>query len=173
MIISYLDQGKTPARPAYCRCNFQQGHYQKRGAYFRRVAQVWAYFFQCVRCQTHITMLPSTCVPYKHHPASEIEHCLDQSMSSERSPHVVDREDRRGVHRSTMYRWLSEWRVNSTQIASLANEKLSCLISGGFKRIYQALRRRYSSGDILAAVQSELCRDYPPMGVLRPLISLS
>ncbi len=170
MIISYRDLGQTPACPPFCRC--QSPRFQRRGCYFREISQVLTHFFFCSSCQTHITMLPSSCVPYKHHPASEVEHCLDQCMSG-RSPHVVDREDRPGVHRSTMYRWLGQWRVNSSQVASVAAEKFSCVIQGCFRGIYRGIRQRYLSGSLLPVLQPDLCRAYPPLGVFRPLISLS
>lgn len=172
MVLSYPDQSEIPDSPAICRCRSQKGHFQKRGKYFRLIAQVWAYFFQCTRCKTHITMLPGSCTPYKHHPASDIEQCLDQCTSG-RSPHVIDRQDRPGIHRSTLYRWLSEWRINSSQLASIASEKFSCLISGSFKKVYQVLRQKYSSQRLLPAMQPDLCASYPPMGVFRPLICLS
>jgi hypothetical protein len=170
MIISYRDQGQTPVRPPFCRC--KSPCFQRRGCYFREIAQVLTHFFFCRKCRTHITMLPSSCVPYKHHAASEVEYCLDQCISG-RSAHAVDREDRRGVHRSTMYRWLGQWRVNSVQIASVAVEKFSCVIQGGFRGIYQGIRKKYSVRSLLAALQPDLCRGYPPVGVFRPLILLS
>lgn len=170
MVISYSIDEECPEEPLYCLCeNRQLAHYQKRGSYFRIVAQVLCHFFFCTRCRTHITMLPSSCVPYKHHPADEINQHLDQAVRDGRSPHDIAQHDSPKMHESTIRRWFKEWGMNSAYLASTASEKFSRILQGDFRGVYQALFHKRSFRE----VQPDLCRDYPPMGLFRPLIGLS
>jgi len=175
MVVSYSDQGECPGRPPFCRCkSLENAHFQKRGIYVRKLVQVITHFFFCTKCQTHITMLPSSCVPFKHFPAKDIQFCLEGAVCGRRAGDIeADKGNRMGVHRSTIHRWLLEWIVNSAQLASIAPEKLSGSLSGGFKGIYQKLSRRYRNEDFFRLFQPDLCRDYPSMGIFRPLILLS
>jgi len=173
MVLSYSDQEECPVHPAYCRCKKRQmAHFQKRGSYFRIVAQVLCHFFFCTTCRTHITMLPSSCVPYKHHPADEINEHLDQAVQG-RSPHDIARHDSPRMHESTIRRWLNEWIINSTYLASIASERFSSVLQGGPRAILQALSSRYQGKGFFRRLQPDLCRNYPPMGIFRPLIVLS
>jgi len=173
MVLSYSDQGECPVHPAYCRCkNHQMAHFQRKGSYFRIVAQVFCHFFFCTTCRTHITMLPSSCVPYKHHPADEISQILDQAVQG-RSPHDIAKHDSPTMHESTIRRWLKEWIVNSTCLASISAEKFSSVLQGGPIAIYQALSQRYQGCELFRGLQPDLCRNYPSMGIFRPLILLS
>lgn len=172
MVISYTDQGEVPVYPPYCRCN--SPHFQKRGRYLRVFAQVFAWFFFCTECKTHITMLPRCCVPFKQYPAVEIQPVLDEGNVSGRTVHELDRQDRPGVGRSTMYRWAGEWSGYSQLLGSMATEKFARVLLGSACVVYQRLRQWYScSGSFLEHLQGDLCRRYPPMGVFRPLIDLS
>lgn len=173
MVLSYSDSEECPDKPSYCLCeNYQNARFQRKGSYFRIVAQVFCYFFFCTRCRTHITMLPSSCVPYKHHPADEINQHLDQAVRG-RSPHDIARHDSPRMHESTIRRWLKEWITNSSVLASVASEKLSTVFQGGFRGIYQRLSQDYFQERFFRDVQPDLCRAYPPMGIFRPLILLS
>jgi len=174
MVLSYSDHDGCPAQPPYCRCkNDQTPHFQKKGIYVRKMAQAVARFFLCTTCKTHITMLPSSCVPYKQYPADEVEYCMDTAVCGRR-PVDIERDDgNQGASRGTIKRWLDEWIINSTHLASVASEKLSRIVSGGARAIYQALSGRYGGRAFFRALQPDLCRAYPPMGVFRPLIRLS
>jgi hypothetical protein len=170
MVLPYLDGEDVPEEPPYCCCSACQ--YQRRGRYFRKVAQVWAYFFCCRHCRTHITLLPTRCVPYKHYPARDIERVLSAVTTSLRTVHAIDRRERPGISRSTMYNWAREWRLGSSLLASLGMEKIGVMLSGTASGIYQKLSQWYGE-PFLSRLQADLCRSFPPLGLFRPLIRLS
>ncbi len=171
MTISYPALDGVPVWPPFCRCD--SPHFHRKGCYLRALAQVWTFFFQCVRCKTHITMVPSICVPYKHFRADDIEYCLGEAISG-RSPAEIeaDADNTMGVSQSTVKRWLGEWVANSALLASVSSEKLSGACQGDFRSIYQKLSRCCQSRPFIKDLQPDLCRDYPPMGIFRPLIVL-
>jgi len=170
MVVSYCADAGRPVYPPYCGCKDSKlAHFQRRGTYLRRVAEVLVHFFRCTRCMTHITMVPNTCVPYKHYPVREIEPCLDAVVRG-RSAYAVDKHDSPGIHQSTIRRWLNQWITNSALLASVAVEKFSRLISGDFRGVYQDLSDHYQSDQFLGDVQVDLCEWYPPVGIFRPLI---
>lgn len=173
MIVSYSHLEECPDVPPYCLCeNRQKSSFQRRGSYFRTVARVLCHFFVCTRCRIHITMLPSSCVPYKHYPADEINQHLGQAVQG-RSPHDIAKHDAPTMHESTIRCWLKEWIINSSYLASIASEKFSKVFQGGFRSIYQSLSQQYSREYSFRDIQPDLCREYPPVGVFRPLILLS
>ena len=170
MVLSYSFEEECPEEPPYCLCeSAEDSRFQRKGSRKRIIAQVVTYFFFCTSCQTHITMLPSSCVPYKHHPADEVNQHLDQAVQSGRNPHDIATHDSPKMHESTIRRWVNEWKVNSAYLASIASEKFSRVFQGDFRVIYQTLFQRSRFRD----VQPDLCRNYPPMGIFRPLILLS
>ncbi len=175
MVLSYSYQEECPERPPYCRCKYRQdAHFQRKGCYLRALPQVLCHFFLCTTCRTHITMLPSNCVPYKQFPADDIEYCLDEAVNGRRPAEIEsDRGNRLGISRSTVKRWLGEWVANSALLISISSEKLSRVFQGGFRGIYQKLAQCYGSRPFIRNLQPDLCRDYPPMGIFRPLILLS
>ena len=175
MVLSYPDQEECPAHPPFCGCENQElAHFQRKGSHLRIVAKVVCHFFFCTTCGTHITMLPSSCVPYKHFAADDVEYCLGEAVSG-RSPAEIEGDSANvpGVHRSTIKRWWEEWIIGSAQLASVSSEKFSEFLSGGPKAIYQNLSDRYRGRKFFRSIQPDLCRAHPPMGVFRPLTVLS
>lgn len=176
MIISYPYNEECPAQPLFCRCkDYRLAHFQRRGSYFRIVAEVICYCFHCTTCQTHITMVPSSCVPYKHIPADDVESCLCEALKG-RSPVEIEGDssiNKWGMHRSTIRRHLAEWFVNSAMLASVSSEKFSMFLSGSPQTIFQKLSNMYHGSCFFRRIQPYLCQDYPPMGLLQSLIFLS
>lgn len=175
MVLSYSHQMECPPRPPYCQCeNRQKANFQRRGCYFRRVAQAFCHFFFCTTCKTHITMLPSNCVPYKQFPAEDIEYCLGEAVEG-RFPADIegDVENKMGVHRFTILTWLNQWIISSAELASISSETFSGIISGSCKAVFRTLFSNYSGRGFFKRLQPDLCRNYPPMGIFRPLIKLS
>lgn len=170
MVLSYFAGADVPEVPPYCCCD--KSRFQRRGRYFRKIAQVWAYFFVCCSCKTHMTLLPSSCVPYKHYPARDIEPVLSAVNTSSRTVHEIDRRERPGISRSTMYNWAREWRLGSSRFASQGMEKLGMVLPDIASALYQKLRQGYGE-PLLRRLQADLCRSYPPLGIFRSLIRLS
>jgi hypothetical protein len=119
-------------------------------------------------------MLPSSCVPYKHFASDDIEYCLEEAVEG-RDPADIeaDSTNKMGVHRVTIRGWLNQWSVSSAEVASVSSEKFSTTLTGGFKTIFRRLSARFQGKGFFKRIQPALCRDYPPMGLFRPLIKLS
>jgi hypothetical protein len=168
MLISYPADRPEQASPRECVCRNRKFH--RNGRYYRIIASEWVYHFICTACGIHISMVPSTCVPYKHHPASVIQFALDNVLEHGRSGYDLEREGL-GVHGSCVYRWVKEF---SCHIAVLATEGARRLrlkpFSGSVTQTYQKLRQFHPVGQWLRKIQPSLCTHLPPLGIFRPLI---
>ena len=166
MVIPYPTAGIKQARPTKCKC--KNSRFQRHSSYQREIADEWTFRFICRPCKTFVTIIPSTCVPYKHHPVSTIEPALDSMVGHGKSGAVVEREV--WVHRSCIYRWAREFQGHLGVLATEGARRLGMgPLSGSLKRIYQTLKRHYMPGQFLCRFQTDLCRAFPPLGIFRPL----
>ena len=167
MLISYPADRPEQAHPHECVCKNRR--FQSNGRYFRLIAGEWIYHFLCTACGKHISMVPSTCVPYKHHPASDIQFSLDSVLEHGRSGHDLEREGL-GVHGSCVYRWVKEFSCHFGVLATEGARRLRANpFSGSLKQVYQRLYQLYPSGDWLRKLPPALCTYLPPLGIFRPL----
>ena len=168
MVISYLADFPEQARPHACVC--KNGRFHSNGLYWRVIARQWVHQFICAACGKHVSMVPSTCVPYKHHPVSTIQSALDNMLEHGGSANDLVCA-KLGVHASCIYRWVKEF---SCHIGVLATEGARRLriepLSGSFKQVYQKLKQHYPLGQWLEEIQPALCIYLPPLGIFRPLI---
>ena len=168
MLISYPADCPEQAHPHKCMCKNRRFH--RNGRYWRIVAREWIYHFICIACGKHVSMVPSTCVPYKHHPASTIQFALDSVLNHGRSGHDLECEGL-GVHGSCVYRWVKEFFCHIGVLATEGAKRLRVNpFSGSPKKIYQELKRHYPSDKWLIKLQPALCIHLPPLGIFRPLI---
>ena len=168
MLISYPADRPEQARPHECACRNRRFH--SNGRYFRVIAGEWIYHFLCTTCGKHISMVPSTCVPYKHHPASTIQFALDSVLEHGHSGFDLEREGL-GVHASSIYRWVKEFFCHIGVLATEGARRLRLKpFSGSFKQVYQGLSRQYPLDKWLINLQPALCTYVPPLGIFRPLI---
>ena len=166
MVIAHSADSIKQARPTKCKC--KKSRFHRHSSYERKIAGEQALCFICRRCKTFVTIIPSTCVPYKHYPASTIEPALDSMIGHGKSGAVVEHEV--WVHRSCICRWGREFRGHLRVLATEGARRLGIgPLSGSLKRIYQALKQHYMPGQFLCRFQADLCRGFPPLGIFRPL----
>ena len=113
MIITCPPSEIAQAHPSHCKC--QKSRLHRHGSYERVVSGEIAVCFFCRRCKTHVTIIPSTCVPHKHHPLSTIEPALDAKLA----PCESQPEAETWVYPSTVARWIKEF---SSHLSVLATE---------------------------------------------------
>jgi len=137
----------------------------------RVVAGEQAFCFICRPCKSFVTVIPSTCGPYKHHPISTIEPVLDGRLNQGKSGLELEREH--WVYRSTIYHWVKEFSGHLRVLATEGTVRLGIpSLTGSVRQIYQGLKQNYSSPKgFLTILQADLCRNFPPLGIFRPLIS--
>ena len=168
MVISYPEESPEQARPRQCLCKNRKFHC--KGKYWRIIACAWIYQFVCTACRKHISMVPSTCVPYKHHLACDIQAALDNVFKRGCSAYDLECQ-RLGVHASCIYRWIKEFSSHSSVLATEGARRLRIMpVSGSFKQVYQRLSKHYSSDKWLIKLQPVLCTLLPPLGIFRTLI---
>ena len=169
MLISYPVDRPEQARPHECACRNRRFH--SNGRYFRIIAGEWIYHFLCTACGKHVSMVPSTCIPYKHHPISTIEPALEGRLTQGKSGLELEREH--WVYRSTIYRWSKEFSGHLSVLATEGARRLGIKpLGGSIRQIYQRLKQHYSpSISLLDPLQVDLCRTFPLLGIFRPLIS--
>jgi hypothetical protein len=81
MVLSYDSLSGNLVRPPFCRCGNQ--HFRSHGYYWRCIAQVLIERFICLVCKRTVSMIPNTCVPYKHYPVSVINPTLDMMLDEQ------------------------------------------------------------------------------------------
>ena len=168
MLISYPAEYPEQAQPQECACNNRKFH--GHGKYWRIIARQWIYQFMCTLCHKHVSMVPSTCIPYKHHPASDIQAALDNVLKHGCSAYDLECQ-RLGVHASCIYRWVKEFSCHSGVLATEGARRLKIKpFSGSFKQVYQRLSSLFCSDKWLISLQPALCTYLPPLGIFRPLI---
>lgn len=168
MVLSGVDE---QSRPSLCRCGKPRFHCH--GRYWRIVAGVWVYRFLCIACRATISMAPSTCVPYKHHPVKLINPVLDGMFEQGLSGRYYERDNPHGIHGSTAHRWRREFAHHAGVLGTEGALRLGMApLTGAAKDIYQALKQRLSSisEHFFSPLQVLLCGRSPPLGIFRPLL---
>ena len=168
MVLSAAD---GQSRPSLCRCGKPQFHRHAR--YWRFVAMVWVYRFLCITCRTTVSMVPSTCVPYKRHPVQIINPVLDGMFEQERSGRYFERDNPHGIHGSTAHRWRREFTHHAGILGTEGALRLGMApLTGAASDIYQAFKQRFSSlcEHFFTPLQLLLCGTSPPLGIFRPLL---
>lgn len=154
-------------RPSTCKCKKSRLH--RHGSYQRVVSGEIAICFFCRCCKTHVTIIPATCVPYKHHPASTIEHAIEGRLAQDTSGPALTQQ--LWVCASTIGRWVKEFSGHLSVLATEGARRLEIRpLSGAPQQIYQKLKQHYGGDHFLCRFQVDLCRDFPPLGIFRPLI---
>lgn len=152
-------------RPSTCKCKKSRLH--RHGSYQRVVSGEIAICFFCRRCKTHVTVIPSTCVPHKHHVLSTIELALEAKLA----PCLAEPKAEIWVYPSTVGRWVKEFSGHLSVLATEGARRLGIKpLSGAPQQIYQRLKQHYGGGQFLRDFQINLCRAFPPLGIFRPLI---
>jgi len=168
MVLSYNPNSGIPSRPPFCRCGNR--HFHVHSYYWRVVAQVLIQRFICLACKRTVSMIPSSCVPYKHYPVAIINPVIDGMIVHGKSGQFYESEKRLGIHHSTTYRWYSEFCQHTSILATEGSRRL-CLrpLSGAAKCIYQSLKSHFSGfgNQFFSALQPFLCSKPPPIGVFR------
>lgn len=117
-------------------------------------------------------MLPSTCVPYKHHPAQTINHSMDAVLEQQRSAYAVE-QSRHEAHRSTIGRWLHGFAAHCAQLMLEGFPRLSLsAVASSAQTVFNALKQGFSDSHacgFFIRVQPALCQRYPPLGIFRTL----
>jgi len=169
LIITCSGNEIEQARPTKCKC--KKSRFHRHGSYMRVIAGEQAFCFICRSCKTFVTIIPSSCVPYKHHPVSTIEPVLDGRLLEDKSGPQLEREH--WLYRSTVYRWVNEFSSHLGVLATEGSARLGITpLAGSLRQIYQGLKQHYSSfSGFLNPLQVDLCRNFPPLGIFRPLIS--
>ena len=168
MVLSYDAVSGNPVRPPFCRCG--KNHFHIHSYYRRIIAQVLIQRFICLSCKKTISMIPSHCVPYKHHPVSVINPAIDRVILNESSNKSHKPEISSGIHRSTPLRWCREFSQFCSILATEGARRLGIAsISGSDRSIYQTLKSYFSKlrSNFLTDFQVILCSQPPPLGVFR------
>ena len=155
-------------RPTKCKC--KKSRFQRHCSYLRVVAGEQAFCFICRSCKSFVTIIPSTCAPYKHHPISTIEAVLEGRLIQGESG--LELERKHWVYRSTVYQWVKGFSAHLRVLATEGAKRLGIpSLTGSVRQIYQGLKEHYSSSlGFLTILQVDLCRNFPPLGIFRPLI---
>ena len=130
--------------------------------------------FLCRLCRRTISLIPTSCVPYKHHPTALIETVLDGMIRQGLPGSCFERgEQALGIHRSTAYRWRQQLAAHSTILATEGALRLGIApFSGTFKAIYAKLQGHFAAlgGQFFTALQVILSHQPPPLGLFRAFI---
>ena len=167
MILSCQDDA---SRPLLCRC--KKFHFHRHGSYFRRIANVVVYRFICTSCRLTISMLPSSCVPFKHYPVRDINPVLDGMFLDGRSGRYYERIQPQGIHASTAHRWRREFEQHCTTLATEGARRLGIApLTGIAAGVFQKLKEHFIShqGAFFSPLQVCLCSRFPPLGIFRVL----
>lgn len=167
MVLSYSAAGIEQGRPSKCVCHNSRFH--RHGSYWRKGARVWVYRFICCVCRVTVSLVPSCCVPFKHHPVELISRNLSGVLVNGRSCRAQERAKSDVVH-STISRWVHEFVMQSGVLATEGMERLGMEpFSGSARSLFQDLFSRF--GEVfLDAVQPLWCRVYPGLGIFRSFI---
>jgi len=168
MVLSYTPDSENPIHPPFCSCGNQ--HFHGHGSYLRLVAQVVVQRFICLACKCTVSMIPSNCVPYKHHPVSVINPTLDGMILHSRSGRYYESDLAIGIHGSTAYRWLREFSLHCSILATEGAKRLGLPpLSGTLNGIYQRLKDHFSNlgSQFFRSFQGVLCNRPPPIGMFR------
>lgn len=153
--------------PIACPCGMR--HFHRHGGYWRSIAQVWVQRLICVLCRATISLVPDSCVPFKHHPTEVISKGIDGQMQGRSA-----RECQNDVHPSTASRWLQEFAKHASILATEGASRLNIPpVSGSPQQIYQHLFRAFLSGlitDFFSNLQVLLSRKRPAIGIFRVLM---
>jgi len=168
MIISYPTNAGGQIRPTVCRCG--KRHFHSHGSYQRKITHEWILRFICTICRHTVSMVPNTCVPFKHHPTTLIGkavHGLLHGQSAQAYRNEIDR--------ATAYRWVAGFRSHASVLATEGARRLGIPpLSGSLTKIHQGLSNYFSedaSTGFFRALQVHLCHRHPPIGIFRTLIS--
>lgn len=169
MVLSYSAAGIEQGRPAKCVCESRRFH--RHGSYTRIRTGARVYRFICCVCRMTVSLVPSCCVPFKHHAAKLISEGLCRVLGkglSARSQ-VALRGDLALDH-STISRWVHEFVMQSGVLATEGMLRLGMApFSGSARSLFQDLVGRFGEA-FLDAVQPLWCRGYPGLGVFRSFI---
>lgn len=174
MIISYYGACYAQARPERCVCDSTRFH--RHGSYWRSVAGVKVFRFKCVLCKLVINLLPSRCVPHKHHPTELIEEVFEAVLSRGHPAWRLERggagdQPALGLHRSTVGRWLGEFRGHAAELVLEGFKRLGIPASGsGARVIYEAMRSGVEvpiGAGLFEVVQARLAKLFPIIGLFR------
>lgn len=168
MILSYPADAGGQARPSKCRCGGR--HFHRHGRYQRVITRKWVQRFICTVCGVTTSMIPNSCVPYKHHPTkliNEVIHGLFHGQSG--------RDYQCEVDRSTCYRWRQDFSNYAPVLSTEGALRLGInAMAGSAKQIYQHFFRHFKAkpgDDIFSILQVQLCAKLPAIGIFRPLTS--
>ncbi len=168
MVLSAVD---GQSRPSLCLCGKPRFH--RHGCYWRKVAMVWVHRFLCIVCRTTVSMVPSRCVPYKHHPVRIINPVLDGMFEQGLSGRYFERVNPHGIHGSTAHRWRRQFEYHAGILGTEGALRLGMApLTGAAKNIYQALKQPFASicEPFFRPLQVRLCATSPPLGIFRPLL---
>jgi len=167
-MLSYLEVVGKQVRPNVCRCG--QKDFHQHGSYWRLVAQEWVLRFLCTHCRRTTSLIPASCVPYKHHRTELINTVVHDLLNgtSKKGFHSM------GIALSTGRRWLSEFCMHASVLATEGAERLGVkTFSGSPKRIYEQLSKQFpeqSESNFFSDLQVKLCAKLPALGIFRSLI---
>jgi transposase-like protein len=167
MIVCSVDDS---GRPSACCCGGQ--HFHRHGRYRRIVAQEWVLRFICVACRATLSLLPGSCVPFKHHPSKVIRPVLTGMLLEGRSGRYFEREQALGIHGSTAYRWAGEFRRHASVLGTEGALRLGLEpVRGHARAVYARLTGAFGGpwSACLGALQAALSRRFPGLGIFRPL----
>ena len=168
MVLSCNPDSENSNRPPFCRCGNLRFH--GHGNYWRIVAQVLVQRFICLACKVTVSMIPSSCVPYKHHPVSVINPTLDGMILQGQSGRYYECKLALGIDGSTAYRWRQEFYQNSSILATEGSQRLGLQpLSGTGQSTYQKFKAHFShfKDQFFTPFQVLLCSNSPPIGIFR------
>ena len=177
MVISYSGCCDEQARPERCVCESTRFH--RHGWYWRSVAGVKVFRFKCVLCKLVINLLPSCCVPHKHHPTGLIEEVFEAVLSRGHPACRLERggsgaagyQPALGLHRSTVGRWLKEFQGHSAELVLEGFRRLGLAAPGSEARVvYKAMKSGVKvplGAGLFEVVQLHLAKVFPIIGLFR------
>lgn len=143
------------------------------------MAEVKVFRFKCVVCKLVINLLPSCCVPHKHHPAKLIEAVFEAVLCRGHPARRVERggsgeagyQRALGLHRSTVGRWLREFQGHGGELVLEGFKRLGIAASGSEARVmYEAMRSGIKvplGAGLFEVVQPRLAKLFPIVGLFR------
>ncbi len=168
MILSYPADAGDQVRPPSCACGGR--HFHGHGKFRRVIAQEWVQRFICRICGVTVSMIPNSCVPYKHHPTKLINlvvHGLFHGRSA--------RDYQCEVDCSTAYRWRQDFSNYAPVLSTEGALRLGInAVVGTAKHLYQQLSNHFQAApgnDFFRVLQVRLCAKLPAIGIFRPLTS--
>ena len=167
MVESYPADAGDQVRPTICQCG--GGCFYGHGRFRRMIAQQWVQRFICSLCGVTVSMIPNSCVPYKHHPTkliNQVVHGLFHGRSGRDYQHEIDC--------STAYRWRQDFSNYASVLSTEGALRLGInAIAGSAKQIYRQLSMHFQAepeDDFFSVLQVRLCAKLPAIGIFRPLI---